>query len=69
MNAFFEHPKDSIQFGYRGFDRILLKGLIPPFQQPERVLGFFKAYREGRRVTRRVGGHGRASRQSPRNRG
>lgn len=54
MNAFFEHHKDSIQFGYRCFDRILLNGLIQPFQQPERVLGFFNTYREGKRVTKRT---------------
>ena len=54
MNAFVEHHKNNIQFGYRCFDRILLNGLIQPFQQPERVLGFFNAYREGQRVTRRV---------------
>ena len=35
MNAFYEHHKDSIRFGYRCFDRILLNGLIQPFQQPE----------------------------------
>jgi len=52
MNAFYEHHKDSIKFGYRCFDRILLNGLIQPFQQPERVIGFFNAYREGQRVTR-----------------
>ncbi len=52
MNAFFEHHKDSIRFGYRGFDRLLLNGLIQPFQQPERVIGFFNTYREGKRVTR-----------------
>ena len=40
MNAFFEHHKDSIRFGYRCFDRLLLNGLIQPFQQPERVIGF-----------------------------
>ena len=34
MNAFYEHHKDSIRFGYRCFDRILLNGLIQPFQQP-----------------------------------
>jgi hypothetical protein len=39
MNAFVAHHQDSIQFGYRS--RILLNGLIQPFQQPERVLGFF----------------------------
>jgi hypothetical protein len=54
VNAFFEHHKDNIQFGYRCFDRILLNGLIQPFQQPERVLGFFNTYREGKRVTRKV---------------
>ncbi len=54
MNAFFEHHKDSIQFGYRCFDRLLLNGLIQPFQQPERVLGFFNTYREGKRVTRKT---------------
>ncbi len=54
MNAFYEHHKDNIQFKYRCFDRILLNGLIQPFQQPERVLGFFNAYREGKRVTRKV---------------
>ena len=54
MNAFVEHHKNSIQFGYRCFDRLLLNGLIQPFQQPERVLGFFNTYRDGKRVTRRA---------------
>ena len=54
MNAFFEHHKDSIRFGYRCFDRLLLNGLIQPFQQPERVLGFFNFYRGGKRVTKRT---------------
>jgi hypothetical protein len=52
MNTFCEHHNNSIKFGYRCFDRILLNGLIQPFQQPERVIGFFNAYREGKRVTR-----------------
>src|SRR5215469_1549414 len=52
MNAFREHHQDSIRFGYRCFDRLLLNGLIQPFQQPERVIGFFNTYREGERVTR-----------------
>jgi len=30
---------------HRCFDRILLNGLIQPFQQPERVVGFFSTYR------------------------
>jgi hypothetical protein len=53
MNAFYEHHKDNIRFGYRCFDRLLLSGTIQSFQQPERVLGFFNAYRDGKRVTRR----------------
>jgi hypothetical protein len=45
MNAFHEHHKDSIRFGYQCFHRILLNGLIQPFQQPERVVGSFDTYR------------------------
>jgi hypothetical protein len=54
MNAFVEHHKDSIRFGYRCFDRILLNGLIQPFQQPERVMGFFNSYRNQYPVSRDV---------------
>jgi hypothetical protein len=54
MNAFYEHHKDSIRFGYRCFDRILLNGLIQPFQQPERVVGFFGSYRQVYPVSRDV---------------
>ena len=54
MNAFYEHHKSSIEFTYRCFDRILLNGLIQPFQQPERVIGFFNTYRDGKRVIRRT---------------
>jgi hypothetical protein len=36
MNSFYEHHKDSIGWHYRCFDRILLLGLIQPFQRPER---------------------------------
>ena len=46
MNTFYEHHEDSIRFAYRCFDRILINGLIQPFQQPERVVGFFNTYRE-----------------------
>jgi hypothetical protein len=46
MNSFYEHHKDSIRWDYRCFDRILLNGLIQPFQQPERVVGFFNTYRQ-----------------------
>ena len=54
MNAFYEHHKDNIRFGYRCFDRILLNGLIQPFQQPERVIGFFNTYRQVYPVSRDV---------------
>src|SRR5947199_7089671 len=54
MNAFYEHHRDSIRFGYRCFDRILLNGLIQPFQQPERVVGFFPTYRQLYPVSRDV---------------
>src|SRR6478672_5559593 len=54
MNAFYEHHKDSIRFGYRCFDRILLNGLIQPFQQPERVVGFFSTYRHLHPVSRDI---------------
>ena len=46
MNSFLEHHKDSIRCHYRCFDRILLNGLIQPFQRPERVVGFFDTYRK-----------------------
>jgi hypothetical protein len=46
MNTFYEHHEHSIRFAYRCFDRILINGLIQPFQQPERVVGFFNTYRQ-----------------------
>lgn len=46
MNTFYEHHHSSIRFTYRCFDRILLNALIQPFQQPERVVGFFNTYRQ-----------------------
>lgn len=52
MNAFREHHENSIRFAYRCFDRILLNGLIQPFQQPERVIGFFNTYRSHQWVSR-----------------
>ena len=54
MNAFYERHKDSIRFGYRCFARILLNGLIQPFQQPERVVEFFDTYRQLYPVSRVV---------------
>jgi hypothetical protein len=49
-----QHHKDSIRFGYRCFDRILLNGLIQQFQQPERVVGFFSTYRHLHPVSRNI---------------
>src|SRR5262249_43116879 len=43
-----------IRFQYRCFDRVLLNGLIQPFQQPERVVGFFNTYRGLYPVSRAV---------------
>lgn len=54
MNSFYEHHKDSISWHYRCFDRILLNGLIQPFQQPERAVGFFHTYRQLYPVSRQV---------------
>jgi hypothetical protein len=54
MNAFHEHHERSIRARYQCFDRILLNGLIQPFQQPERAIGFFSFYREQFPVSRKV---------------
>jgi len=54
MNAFYEHHKNSTRFQYRCFDRILLNGLIQPFQQEQRVVGFFSTYRDLYPVSRNV---------------
>jgi hypothetical protein len=54
MNAFYEHHEHSIRASYRCFDRILLNGLIQPFQQPERAIGFFSFYRDQFPVSRKV---------------
>jgi hypothetical protein len=54
MNAFYRHHKHSISFHYRCFDRLLLNATIQPFQQPERVMGFFWSYRQLYPVSRQV---------------
>jgi DNA-binding transcriptional ArsR family regulator len=54
MNAFYEHHKNNIRFQYRCFDRILLNGLIQPFQQEPRVVGFFSTYRDQYPVSRDI---------------
>ena len=54
MNAFYNHHQDNIRFSYRCFDRILLNSLMQPFQQPERVVGFFNTYRHVYPVSRDV---------------
>jgi hypothetical protein len=45
--------KHSIQFGYRCFDRLLLNGLIQPFQQPKRAR-LLQCLPRGKRVTKKV---------------
>jgi hypothetical protein len=50
-NSFFTHHKDIIHL-HCCFDRILLNGLIQPFQQRGRVVGFFNTYRQIYPVTR-----------------
>ena len=55
MNAFYEHHKDSIRFGYRCFDRILLNGLIQPFQQPEIVSACRRCASVGVQTGRAIG--------------
>src|SRR5215831_3442416 len=54
MNAFYEHHKNNIRFHCRCFDRILLNGTIQPFQQEQRVVGFFTEYRNLYPVSRDV---------------
>ena len=54
MNAFYEHHQDNIRFHYRCFDRLLLNGVIQPFQQEKRVVGFFWTYRHTYPVSRDV---------------
>jgi hypothetical protein len=54
MNSFYQHHRDSLRWHYRCFDRMLLNGLIQPFQQPERVVGFFNTYRRLYPVTRQL---------------
>ena len=54
MNAFYEHHKNNIRFHYRCFDRILLNATIQPFQQEQRVVGFFTEYRNLYPVSRDV---------------
>jgi hypothetical protein len=40
MNGFYEHHKDSIEFGYRCFDRLLLNGLIQHSRNPNGCWAF-----------------------------
>jgi hypothetical protein len=49
-HSYWDDPLDSrvIDSG-PCFDRLLLNGLIQPFQQPKRVIGFVNTYREANR--------------------
>ena len=51
MNAFVEHPQDSIRFTYSCFDRILLNAIIQPLQYPAGVVGFLKNKRQAAALT------------------
>ena len=44
----------SIRLAYRCLERILSNAVIQPFQQPERVIGFFSTYRHIYPVSRHV---------------
>lgn len=52
MNAFYQHHKDNISFHYRCFDRILINASIQTFQEPIRVVYFFKDFRQTEQVSR-----------------
>jgi hypothetical protein len=56
MNAFYGHHKSRIEFTYRGFDRILLNGLIQPFQpkKDDRSTGLASEPRLGRLLQQRA---------------
>lgn len=52
MNAFIEHHRPSIRFGYSCFDRILLNAVIQPLQRPPVIVGFLDKYRKVPSITR-----------------
>ena len=52
MNAFYEHHKIAFVSATGVSTGLLLNGLIQPFQQPERVIGFFHTYRQQYPVSR-----------------
>ena len=54
MNSFCEHHKDSIQFQYACFDRILLNATVQLLLEPTAAQGFFSYHRHIYPVTRKV---------------
>jgi hypothetical protein len=52
MNAFYQHHKDNITFHYRCFDRILINACIQTFQDPVRIVYFFRDFRQTDPVSR-----------------
>ena len=47
MNRFVEHHRESIQFEYSCFDRILLNAVVQPLQQPALSVGYLDRSRQG----------------------
>jgi hypothetical protein len=54
MNAFYQHHKHNINFHYRCFDRILINAAIQTFQEPVRIVYFFRDFRQTEQVSRDV---------------
>jgi len=46
MNAFYQHHRDNISFHYPCFDRILINASIQTFQEPIRIVYFFRDFRQ-----------------------
>ncbi len=52
MNGFVEHHRESIQFQYACFDRVLLNAIIQPLQRPPIIVGFLDRYRHVPSITK-----------------
>src|SRR6266508_692227 len=52
VNGFVEHHRESIQFQYACFDRVLLHAIIQPLQRPPIIVGFLDRYRHVPSITK-----------------